>query len=478
MKKLLIGLCASGLLLGAVGCKKLIEIEETDLLAGSTALRTVTNIEQAVIGAYGALRIEMEILMNSTFSDEVRTAGEFYNAATTHEWQYGVADVGIRDNFTAISPQYAMINRANIVLANVNTADSTALGDNQKRSRLRGEALFLRAWGHFVLFQYYCDNYNPTALAMPYMENSTLAKFPRINQGEYFTKMEADINQAKTLLPNNLTDIGRATVAAANALSARISLYKRDWPAAEASATAYINAVPLASMAAFPGIWTDANTQEVGMILRRTINVGGRIGSLFRGTSANQANLGNVIWQPTDELYDAFDRTNDIRFASYIIDEPLYQAVGRPSRIVNKYAGGAYGSTTENLANAKVFRTGEMYLIRAEARAEQGRFSGANSAESDINALRTARITGYTPVTFASQTAAIDAIMMERFKELAFEGHRFFDLKRRNLPVTRLAADAPTASSATLPAGNFRFLLPIPNPEVLANPLMQQNPGY
>ncbi|MGZ8538341.1 MAG: RagB/SusD family nutrient uptake outer membrane protein, partial [Flavisolibacter sp.] len=92
--------------------------------------------------------------------------------------------------------------------------------------------------------------------------------------------------------------------------------------------------------------------------------------------------------------------------------------------------------------------------------------------------LRTARITGYTPVVFASKQVAIDEIIQERFKELAYEGHRFWDLKRRNLPVTRLATDAPTTNAATLPAGNFRFLLPIPNAEIQANNLMVQNPGY
>ena len=119
-----------------------------------------------------------------------------------------------------------------------------------------------------------------------------------------------------------------------------------------------------------------------------------------------------------------------------------------------------------------------MYLIRAEARAEQNKITGANSAESDINALRTARITGYVDVVFADKTQAINEILLERYKELAYEGHRFFDLRRRGLPVERLATDAPTTNAAVLPAGNFRFLLPIPQPEILANELMEQNPGY
>jgi hypothetical protein len=482
MKKLTTIILASGLLLGTAGCEKLIQIEETDALLGDVALKTVSNVEAAVIGAYAGFRVDMEYLFNSTFSDEVRTAGEFYNAATTHEWLFGSTDVGLRDNFTAVSPQYSVINRANIVLGVVNTADSTVVGDNTKRARLRGEALFLRAYSHFELFRYYCANYNPDALAMPYMETSTLEKSARIKQGPFFQKMIADITEAKTLLPASVADINRANVAAASALHARIALYMRDWVTAEANATAYINLLPLANIAAFPGIWTDANALEVGFILRRTTATaglaGGRLGSLYRGTSANPSQIGTVTWQPTDELYNSYDKVNDVRFNSYIKDEPLLVAAGRTSRLVRKYEGGAYGTATENINHAKVFRTAEMVLIRAEARAEQGRFTGANSAESDINMLRTNRITGYAPVTFASKDAAIDAMMMERFKELPFEGHRFFDLKRRNLPVTRLAADAPNVPAQTLAAGNYRFLLPIPQPEILANPLIEQNPGY
>ena len=116
-----------------------------------------------------------------------------------------------------------------------------------------------------------------------------------------------------------------------------------------------------------------------------------------------------------------------------------------------------------------------MYLIRAEANAE---LNNLVAATNDLNTLRAARINGYTNVTLATKDAAITAIMEERFKELPYEGHRFWDLKRRNLPVNRLTNDAPNANSTTLAAGSFRFLLPIPNAEIQANPLIQQNPGY
>lgn len=463
---------------GVSSCKKLLEIKESDAIAGEAALRTVTFVEQAVIGAYAGLGVEMSILLNSTLSDEVATAGEFYNAATTHEWQYGNTDVGIRDNFTAINPNYTIINRVNTALAALPGADSTKVGDEVKRRILRGEALFLRAYAHFELFRYYCANYDADGLAMPYMETSTIVPQARIKMGPYFQKLNADLTEAKGLLPNNLTDLNRATVAAANALHARVALYQRDWVNAETYASAVISAVPLASRANFPGIWTDANTNEVVMRLIRTTQVGGRIGSLFRGVSANASNVGTVTWRPSNKLWDSYDQANDVRFTSYLRDEPLLTAASRQSRVVFKYWGTGIATTNENVNNGKVFRVAEMYLIRAEARAEQNKVSGANSAESDLNTLRAARINGYTNEVFSNKDAVITAIITERFKELPFEGHRFFDLKRRGLPVQRLVSDAPNAGATTLSANNFRFSLPIPQVEMLANPLMVQNAGY
>lgn len=460
-----------------ISCKKIITTNETDLIAGETALKTVGYCEQAIIGAYAATGVEMDYLINATFADEVKVA-EFYNAGTTHEWQYGSTDVGLRDNYTATTPNYRVIDRVNRVLAALPAADSTKAGDESLRARLRGEALFLRAFAHFILYKFYSGPYDPNGLAMPYMETVSNDPQARIKMDVYFGKMNSDIATAKTLLPNNLTDINRATRLAASALQARIALYMRDWAAAETYATEYINGVPLATMANFPGIWTDANTNEQAFRLVRTSSFGGRIGSLWRGTSASASNIGTVTWRPSDKIWDSYDQVNDVRFASYFKDEPLLTAAGRGSRLIQKYAGTAYGTANENVANAKVFRTGEMYLIRAEARAEQNKVTGANSAESDVNALRTARITGYIPVVFASKTEAIDAVLLERFMELPYEGHRFWDLKRRGLPVSRLASDSPTPNAQTLPAGNFRFLLPIPQPEILANNLMEQNPGY
>ncbi len=478
-------LIAIAVLFVLLSCKKLIEIEDKEFVNDTNAYKTVENVEQGVIGSYAQLVPEMAILMNSTFSDEVKTAGEFYNSISTHEWQYGPDDVTIRDNFTAISNFFGVIGNINRILQAVDKADSTRAGDPALRPRLKGEALFLRAYAHFQMGLFYTGVYNPDALGMPFVTAPytvpSEAPIAREKLGAFYQKILTDLTDAKTLLPAFAagSDRYRATKLAVTGLQARIALYMADWANAITFATEYINAVPLSPRANFTGIWTDANNEETVFKLDRsnTFNPYARLGSMYRNTSTTTT-VGTVIWAPSNKLWTSYDAANDIRFTAYLKDEPMLSSTGRQSRLVLKYAGTGYGTSGENVADVKVFRTGEMYLIRAEARAETGAISGANSAESDVNALRAARITGYTPVTFANKQAAIDEILLERFKELPFEGHRFFDLRRRALPVIRVGADAPSATGTTLAGGNFRFLLPIPTREMQANPLMTQNPGY
>lgn len=472
------------LLLSLSSCRKLIEIKETDLLTDQLALKTVGNNESGLIGAYAGLGTEMGILANAVLSDEVKR-GEFYNSATVHEWQYSSTDVTIRDNFTAINPLYRVVDRVNRVLQALPTADSTKLADTQAfRARLRGEGLFLRAFCHFEVFRYYCGNYNPDSLALPYLSQykSDFPLLPRIKMGSYFEQLLADLAEAKNLVPATATDVARANKIAVAGLQARVALFMRRWDDAITYSSEFITAIPLSSRSTFSQIWTDANNNEIAFKLKRSTS-NTKIGSLFRAGSSSVNGVmtpGTVTWLASDTLWNSYDTANDIRFKAYFKDEKLLSNAGRPSHLIAKYAGGPYGDASENLADNKIFRTAEMYLIRAEAKAEStaGDLSGATD---DINALRAARINGYVarPV-YGTKDLAIADIIQERFKELAYEGFRFWDLRRRGMSVTRLASDAPTTGDAAriLPAGNFRFVLPIPNAEIQANRLMQQNPGY
>ncbi len=103
-----------------------------------------------------------------------------------------------------------------------------------------------------------------------------------------------------------------------------------------------------------------------------------------------------------------------------------------------------------------------MYLIRAEANARLG--ASDATVLADINTVRNRA--GATPVSASGQAALLDAVLNERRLELAFEGHRFFDLRRLGKAQAKLQIAAD------------RLLLPVPQAERDVNPNLQQNPGY
>jgi len=120
--------------------------------------------------------------------------------------------------------------------------------------------------------------------------------------------------------------------------------------------------------------------------------------------------------------------------------------------------------------NLPVIRLAELHLIRAEARAEQNNIAGGLA---ELNALRAAR--GVPAATATNRQELINAIMLERRLELAYEGHRFYDQKRRGMDIQRPSA---IGANATVPYTDFRILAQWPTAQVNLNPLLQQNPGY
>lgn len=463
--------------LTVLSCKKVAEIQETDFVDEAKAYATVENADAGAVAAYAGIIPEGNMYVASILSDEVKLA-EFPNDPTVHGWTFAADDISLtRGNLSTYDNHYRVIDRANRVMRALPETDSTRTGDNALRVRLRGEMLALRAYMHFELWRWYAKNYDPNGLALAYMESPSIQDVGRITMQPYFSKMMADLAEARTLIPAGYNDIFRVTRNAVIGMQARAALYMKDWAAAEAFATEYINALPLATRADFPNIWMDASNTEVAWKIKRTVQTT-IPGSFYRARALQANTVGTIFYSVSSKLWDAFDHTNDVRAAVYMKDEPLVSANATRapfSKIVRKYDIYAYNNANEGVADFKMFRTGEMYLIRAEARAELNKLG---PAAQDLNALRAARINGYTTQTFADQATLITAIIDERFKELAFEGHRFWDLKRRNLPVERRAVDAYYASATVLPAGNHRFVMPIPFYEIQANRQIVQNEGY
>ena len=124
-----------------------------------------------------------------------------------------------------------------------------------------------------------------------------------------------------------------------------------------------------------------------------------------------------------------------------------------------------------------VLRVSEMYLIHAEALCLSG--GDLNAAADDVKALR-ARALGKNPSEIVLNYSGADGldklIQDERNKELCFEGHRFFDLKRRGEDIVRPATTSSTLTKLEYP--DYRYALPIAQLEMQSNDSMIQNRGY
>ncbi|KAA2240730.1 RagB/SusD family nutrient uptake outer membrane protein [Chitinophaga agrisoli] len=444
-----------------LSCNKQLDLQPSDTIDASKAYRTVADLNGGLLGAYAGLS-DNTIYAVSLTSDEITLPNEngTGGGVASYRWQIDPSSTTITAPFTEL---YIVINRANQALAAVDKV--TAKPDEEPlRAQYHGELLALRAFCHFELLQNFAEAYEPNALGVPFMDSSVISKPSRQTFGEVMGRIMADLQTAKGLIPADFTDDTRITPAAVAAIQARAALYAKSWNDAATFATEAIQAMPLAAKADFSGIWTDTKETEVLWKLKKTAD-DDFMGKLYYNNEI-------VLYAPAFELINQFDKTNDVRYAAYILFDNT-RGAGKSQYLVNKYMG---SDDALGLADIKLFRTGEMYLIRAEARAENNDLTGA---AKDLNDLRAARITGYTPQAFASKDALITAIYTERYKELAFEGHRLFDLRRRDMPVTREPADATNALGAVLlKPGQKGYAYPIPDAETKANKNMQQNPAY
>ncbi|QNK63639.1 RagB/SusD family nutrient uptake outer membrane protein [Pedobacter sp. PAMC26386] len=447
------------LLILSSSCSKL-NLKPTDVIDAEKAYRNLNDIDLGLNGVYVALDNTL-IGINAIISDEVMLPTENTVSNTdAHRWLY----TGDSDSVTgSYYTYYTAIDRLNRVLAGLDVI-TVATVDIATRDRYRGELLALRAFCHFELLRMYGSVYQNGGLGVPYMKASKVGYPSRDAFEVVVADAKADLVAAKSLIPLSFNDKTRITKVGVSAIQARLALYEKNWSEAITYATEAINLMPLATAAQFPGIWTDATDNEVIWKLKRGIEVE-RTGNLFYRQSGNI-----VLYAPSFKLINSFDKDNDVRYTAYIKFDDT-RGEKKSQYLVNKYAG---TEAFPGLADIKLFRTGEMYLIRAEAEAES-----AGDAAGDLNALRKARIKGYVSVSFAGKDDLVSAIYTERFKELAFEGHRFFDLKRRNLPVQRLPEDAINTSGAVklLPT-QAQYALPLPALEISVNKNTFQNPNY
>lgn len=444
-------------------CGKQLDMLPGDAIIDEVAYTSLAGLEQGLTGAYSGINgtISNGIQITSLMTDEAMlpTENNTGRGVTTYRWEINASSADVGANWAGY---YNVIDRVNRLLKGIAEYTPADQSETAAVSKIKGEALAIRAFSHFELIKNYAVDYNAASGGVPYMEQSVVSKPKRSTVGDVLTKVKADLNAAKVLIPVSASKNTRITVSGISAIQARIAMFEKKWDDAITYSTEVINANPLATIAQFPDVWTDLS--EAGVVWK----IKKEAGETRQGDFYYDRDQKKIIYAASKELRDLFDATNDVRYNAYI------ENLSATRFKVRKYTGG--NTANPNVADVKVFRVAEMYLIRAEAYAEK---DDLVNGTLDINTLRSNRIMGYTPVVFAGKNELIDAVMTERFKELAFEGHRYYDLRRKELSVTRIPDDAINALGAvTLTPDKKEYYLPIPNGEIQANENIEQHPKY
>lgn len=350
---------------------------------------------------------------------------------------------------------YNAIFRANSMIEGLQQSDHIT---SALKTQLIGEAKFFRAFYHFYLVNLFGDV--PYITTTDYRVNGLVARMP---EASVYEMIEADLLEAKSLLPQDYSHAQgervRVNKWAAASLLARAYLYREDWLHAEEQATTVINEISLYHLADLDEVFLKNSVETIFQVIPPGTQKYTSEGGIFNRPVHGSANP--VI---TNELFNAFE-VNDGRKVEW---------VGIGTNPTTWYYPLKYKETvTDTLGPdeySTVFRLAELFLIRAEARANQNMLIGPGSAASDLDIIRIRA--GLPATTAVTQQDLLTAIEQERRVELFTEwGHRWFDLKRTGRATAVL-------SLVKLGWEDSDALYPIPFSELNLNPNMTQNPGY
>ncbi|TAD86695.1 MAG: RagB/SusD family nutrient uptake outer membrane protein [Bacteroidetes bacterium] len=482
-------------------CKKQLDIPSRNSLDASLVLVNKAGINAALNSVYSVLKSERlygrdlfsvpEAMADVAFANgrSSRLLGENRNNALSNMANWGTS--------------YGALNEINLILeALPGIADASAA----EKAIFEGELKFLRALYHFDLVKSYA--YIPTftvpsqdrggiVLSLRGFNNPDSAKayLPRrASVAECYNQIISDLYASSSLLSNTHKGLNYANRRAAMTLASRVALYEGNWARSDSFATAAIAATGIGTMTttanyntawrskdhpeAIFQVWYASLAENLGVntslaATHTTLASLGGFAGVRQGQGDLVPNATLMGWLGITGFPGTLVTSNNppptLTYTADVRNTLFEWGANASGRYVEctKWMGKAGGP---NWDNTVVFRVPELYLNRAEARYRSGNESGA---WADLNFIRTNRIVGFTvPVTPLTGQALLDEILRQRAIEFAFEGYRFFDLKRYGLTITK------SNPAVSLPATDFRLLPRIPVSEVDGNPNMVQNFGY
>ncbi len=416
---------------------------------------------------------------------------------------------------------YKGIQRSNIILDRLPLA--TGFADEANKPRFEAEAKFIRAYFHFLL----AINFGTPPVSASRITTIEDARKPNSEPGEIWDLVASDLEFAKANLPAtwNAQNLGRATSGAAAALLGKVYLYRAQWQndnsyytKAAAEFTSLIGKYTLIpSYGDNFSISSENNAESIFEIqfsrgdfnpwlptdfgLEDDQNVGaagtGRL--IFWRPSCNAGNCapdanglgyGNV--HVTQEMQDEFEPNDPRRVESIYLDgddfngtpySSLWSVTGStPSKYIKGEDLNFRFPLNWSGNNDRIIRYADVLLMLAEAK-----LLGSNDvsgAATLINQVR--RRADPSGLILADRDAGstkdqmVDFLMHERRVELAFEGHRYFDLVRwHRAGLIDIDADIDFGRGAANTNWKPKYLIkPIPQSELDLNSNLNQNPEY
>jgi hypothetical protein len=384
---------------------------------------------------------------------------------------------------------YRWILNANFILENIEQYEETS---PELYRGLKGEALCFRAFAHFNLVQMYAKRYQAgndnNQPGVPVRLTSEATVMARNTVEEVYSSINADLDQAIQLLdgykPEAAASADRRnhfTQETAYGLKARVALTQQNYAAAASAADGAIQAATKQGYTLMKGdelyhgfatittstketLWAAMTKSDQTIYFysfyaymswnynATAIREGVKSISMDTYAMLSPTDLRLAWWDPTGSR-------DDLPGSTYVAN------VGQNRKFRAVSTGDAVGDYA-------FMRIAELYLIKAEALARQGKDAEAQAVLTEFALTRDPE---YAPSKTGE--ALVEEIMTQRRIELWGEGFRWYDLKRLNLPLKRTGSnwDVAFCFELEIPADDIRWQYAIPREELDANPLMVDN---
>lgn len=447
----------------------------------SLFFKSANELESALSGAYKDFQNEyyqLDYFVNGDAqSDDAYAGGDNPANFQIDDYNLDATNSNVSRDWRYL---YGTIGKVNNIINNIDDVEADQLPAGRK-DEILGEASFIRAFMYFQLVQLWGD----VPLQLTSVKSISADKldeiysiiFPaRASSEKVYEQIITDLETALTRVRVSAPNKGFATVGAVNATLAKVYATKMptDWSKVRDYCTAVMDG-PYSLLPNFDQLWDNAHENSEESIFEINYGGGAQDGNwginIIRGFDWKKFNL------PSNDLIAAFIKENDdIRYNASIVygdvsgkwSDIHYLQTHYP--FINKYRKVINGSDQ----NFIFIRLADIILLKAEALNELGDGAGALALLNQIrNRVNLANL------NVTDKAALKNAILNERRLELAFEGIRWFDLKRTGtaIDIINNVIDH-TGNKIGYNLTTNKLVWPIPQAEIDKNSKLTQNPGY